>query len=146
LQRLEDRSSTSVTNASQRAPPAPFSGTAARGAGAAHAMRAALADRDRPRPATASTPAEAAAKNEEVMTKPLRRVAVLGAGVMGAGIAAHCANAGLPVLLLDIVPPKISEADKKDRKKRNAFAAGAIERMLKGRPASFSHPSRARLV
>jgi 3-hydroxyacyl-CoA dehydrogenase len=80
------------------------------------------------------------------MTKPIRRVAVLGAGVMGAGIAAHCANAGLPVLLLDIVPPKISDDDRKDKKKRDAFAAGAIERMLKGRPASFSHPSRARLV
>src|SRR5690606_39282542 len=72
--------------------------------------------------------------------------AVLGAGVMGSGIAAHCANAGLPVLLLDIVPPKISEEDKKKKAKRDAFAAGAIERMLKGRPASFSHPSRARLV
>ena len=39
------------------------------------------------------------------MTVPIRRVAVLGAGVMGSGIAAHCANAGIPVVLLDIVPP-----------------------------------------
>ena len=36
----------------------------------------------------------------------IRKVAVLGAGVMGSGIAAHLANAGIPVLLLDIVPPK----------------------------------------
>jgi len=35
----------------------------------------------------------------------IRKVAVLGAGVMGGGIAAHCANAGIPVVLLDIVPP-----------------------------------------
>ena len=38
------------------------------------------------------------------MHKDIRRVAVLGAGVMGSGIAAHLANAGIPVLLLDIVP------------------------------------------
>jgi len=43
------------------------------------------------------------------MSKPIRRVAVLGAGVMGSGIAAHCANAGLPVLLLDIVTPDLAK-------------------------------------
>ncbi len=80
------------------------------------------------------------------MSAPIRRVAVLGAGVMGSGIAAHVANAGLPVLLLDIVPP-----DKRDDKSagpavRNAFAAGAIKQMLKGKPASFFHPSRAKLI
>ena len=42
----------------------------------------------------------------------VRRVAVLGAGVMGAGIAAHCANAGIPVVLLDIVPPKATAEEK----------------------------------
>ena len=40
------------------------------------------------------------------MTTRIRKVAVLGAGVMGSGIAAHLANAGIPALLLDIVPPK----------------------------------------
>ena len=43
------------------------------------------------------------------MSKPIRRVAVLGAGVMGSGIAAHVANAGIPVVLLDIVPPKLHQ-------------------------------------
>src|SRR5579859_5271411 len=57
---------------------------------------------------------------------PIRRVAVLGAGVMGSGIAAHCANAGIPVVLLDIVPPKLSDADKKSKAKRDGFAAGAL--------------------
>ena len=38
------------------------------------------------------------------MRKPIRRAAVIGAGVMGSGIAAHIANAGIPVVLLDIVP------------------------------------------
>lgn len=73
------------------------------------------------------------------MTKPIRRVAVLGAGTMGSGIAAHCANAGIPVLLLDIVPPKGGPD-------RNAFAAGAVAKMLKARPAPFFHASNARLV
>jgi 3-hydroxyacyl-CoA dehydrogenase len=38
------------------------------------------------------------------MIKQIRKVAVLGAGVMGSGIAAHLANAGIPSLLLDMVP------------------------------------------
>ena len=46
------------------------------------------------------------------MTKPIRTVAVLGSGVMGGGIAAHLANAGIPVLLLDIVPPKLTDAER----------------------------------
>ncbi len=39
------------------------------------------------------------------MPYQIRKAAVLGAGVMGAAIAAHLANAGIPSLLLDIVPP-----------------------------------------
>ncbi len=73
------------------------------------------------------------------MNQPIRRVAVLGAGVMGSGIAAHVANAGVPVLLMDIVPPDGKGA-------RNAFAAGAIQKMLKHRPAPFSHSSHAQLI
>jgi 3-hydroxyacyl-CoA dehydrogenase len=80
------------------------------------------------------------------MTKPFRRVAVIGAGVMGAGIAAHLANAGIPALLLDIVPPNLTDAEKGDRAARNRFAAGGLDRALKSRPASFFHPSFARLV
>ncbi len=45
------------------------------------------------------------------MMKPVRRVAVIGAGVMGAAIAAHAANAGIPALLLDIVPPGVLRRD-----------------------------------
>lgn len=62
-------------------------------------------------------------------TYPIRRVAVLGAGTMGARIAAHMANAGLPVLLMDIVPP--GEGD------RNRLAAQALEAMKKSKPAAF---------
>jgi 3-hydroxyacyl-CoA dehydrogenase len=60
---------------------------------------------------------------------------------MGSGIAAHFANAGLEVLLLDIVPPNTT-----DPAKRNAFAAGGLEKALKARPAAFFHKDSARLV
>lgn len=78
------------------------------------------------------------------MNKPIRRVAVLGAGVMGAGIAAHIANAGIPVLLLDIVPPKSPAGASK--RERDAFASGALGKLLKARPAAFFHPAHAPLV
>ena len=57
------------------------------------------------------------AMSASTRTPPIRRVAVLGAGVMGSGIAAHCANAGIPVVLLDIVPPKLTEAEKRTNRK-----------------------------
>ena len=77
---------------------------------------------------------------------PIRRVAVLGAGVMGSGIAAHCANAGIPVVLLDIVPPKLTDAEKQSKAKRDGFAAGALEKLKKAKPAAFMHPRNAQLV
>ncbi len=80
------------------------------------------------------------------MNKPIRRACVIGAGVMGSGIAAHFANAGVSVLLLDIVPPNLSEAEAKSRAARNRFSAGGLEKALKARPAAFFHPSAARLI
>ncbi|HEY1096982.1 MAG TPA: 3-hydroxyacyl-CoA dehydrogenase/enoyl-CoA hydratase family protein [Alphaproteobacteria bacterium] len=71
------------------------------------------------------------------MTKPIQKVAVIGAGVMGAAIAAHMANAGIPVHLLDIV---------KDPEDRNKVAREAVEKMLKTSPAPFMHPKNAKLV
>ncbi|HWN67062.1 MAG TPA: 3-hydroxyacyl-CoA dehydrogenase NAD-binding domain-containing protein, partial [Haliangium sp.] len=65
---------------------------------------------------------------------------------MGSGIAAHVANAGLPVLLLDIVPPKLSDAERQNKSARDAIAAGALKNMLKTRPAPFFHESNAQLV
>ncbi len=78
--------------------------------------------------------------------KPIHRAAVIGAGVMGSGIAAHLANAGISVLLLDIVPPNLGEAQKNDRVARTAWAQGGLDKALKARPASFFHPSFAKLV
>jgi len=80
------------------------------------------------------------------MNQPIRKVAVLGAGVMGAGIAAHLANAGVTVLLLDIVPPNLTDAERGDVTARNRFSGGGLEKALKARPAAFFHPSRAGLV
>ncbi len=63
------------------------------------------------------------------MTHRIRRVAVLGAGTMGAAIAAHCANAGLEVDLLDIAP---EEGDDK-----NAVVKAGFDRMRKARPPAL---------
>jgi 3-hydroxyacyl-CoA dehydrogenase len=68
----------------------------------------------------------------------IRKVAVLGAGVMGSGIAAHVANAGVPVVLLDIVPKGAND--------RSMLAKGAIKRMEKQKPAPFMHKKNARLI
>lgn len=68
----------------------------------------------------------------------IQQAAVIGAGVMGAGIAAHLANAGIPVLLLDIVPQGAED--------RSAFAKGAIAKMLKADPAPFMWRRAADLV
>ena len=54
---------------------------------------------------------------------------------MGAAIAAHLANCGIPSVMLDIVPPNLSEEDKKNKAKRNAIAAGAKAALLKAKPA-----------
>jgi len=80
------------------------------------------------------------------MGKPIRRAAVIGAGVMGSGIAAHLANAGVEVLLMDIVPPNLTDAEKKDRAARNRFASSGLDKAVKARPAAFFAKSRARLV
>jgi 3-hydroxyacyl-CoA dehydrogenase len=80
------------------------------------------------------------------MRKPIRRAAVIGAGVMGSGIAAHLANAGVEVLLLDIVPPNLTDAEKGNRAARNRFASGGLDKAVKSRPAAFFSKDRARLV
>jgi 3-hydroxyacyl-CoA dehydrogenase len=76
------------------------------------------------------------------MTKPIRRIAVLGSGVMGGAIAAHCANAGLEVSLLDIVPAGAGAS----KAARNQVAAAALARMAKHKPAPFSFPDHAAAI
>src|SRR3954471_10090523 len=67
----------------------------------------------------------------------IKRLGVVGAGTMGAGIAALAASAGIPVVLLDI------PSEKGDR---NDVAKGGLERARKARPAAFMDPSRAAAV
>ena len=68
----------------------------------------------------------------------IERVAVIGAGVMGSGIAAQIANAGKKVLLLDIVPDGASN--------RNVIAEGAIQKLLKVKPAALMHKRNAKHI
>ena len=72
------------------------------------------------------------------MAIEIRRAAVVGAGTMGSGIAAQLANAGIPVLLLDIVPPGATD--------RNLLAAGALTRMRTQQPLPFMSAEAAALV
>lgn len=74
----------------------------------------------------------------------IRRVAVLGAGVMGSGIAAHLANAGIPTLLLDIVPGKPGPGeDPKSPRFRNKLALAGIAGLQKSRPPQLFVPRAA---
>lgn len=71
----------------------------------------------------------------------IKKAAVLGAGVMGASIAAHIANAGIPCLLLDIVPKDLAPGDN-----RNRVAQSGLETALKAKPAAFFSPELAKLI
>ena len=62
---------------------------------------------------------------------------VIGAGVMGSGIASHVAGAGLPVVLLDIVPPNLSDEEKKIPAARNRFADGGVKNAIKAKPGPW---------
>src|SRR5579872_5834766 len=72
--------------------------------------------------------------------RSIHKVAILGAGTMGARIAAHFANAGVPSFLLDMVPPDA------DAPARNKIAAAGLEAAKKSKPAAFFEPNLARLV
>lgn len=68
----------------------------------------------------------------------IEKIAVIGAGVMGSGIAAQIANAGKQVLLLDIIPDGASN--------KNVIAEGAIQKLLKAKPAALMHKRNARNI
>jgi 3-hydroxyacyl-CoA dehydrogenase len=72
--------------------------------------------------------------------KRIHKVAVLGAGTMGARIAAHFANAGVLSYLFDIVPPDA------DGPARNKIAAAGLDAARKSKPAAFFEPSLAKLI
>ncbi len=75
------------------------------------------------------------------MANPIKKVAVLGAGVMGQGIAAHLANAGVPSVLFDIVPRDLPEGAP-----RSKLAIDGIKNATKLKPAAFYKPALADMI
>lgn len=86
------------------------------------------------------------------MKRRIKHVTVLGSGIMGSGIAAHFANIGVQVLLLDIVPFELSEAEQKkgltleDKNVRNRIAAENFAKLKKASPALLYTPKFAERI
>jgi len=84
--------------------------------------------------------------------RSIRRVAVLGAGVMGAAIAGHLANAGIASLLLDVTPTEVTPEENKkglsltDRMVRNRLADAGRNNLLKAKPAPLYAPQAIELI
>jgi 3-hydroxyacyl-CoA dehydrogenase len=74
------------------------------------------------------------------MIRKLRQAAVIGSGVMGGGIAALLASAGIKTLLLDIVPPDLKDEQKSDPKARNRIVKAGLDAMRFAAPALLMHP------
>ena len=71
----------------------------------------------------------------------LKKVAVLGSGVMGSGIACHLANIGLEVIMLDIVPLDLEGDKLNDPKLRNSIVDTALQNSIRSKPAPLYHKS-----
>jgi 3-hydroxyacyl-CoA dehydrogenase len=77
------------------------------------------------------------------MKRTIKKVAILGSGVMGSRIACHFANIGVEVLLLDIVPRELNDEEQKkglsleDKAVRNRIVNAALESTMKAKPASL---------
>ena len=86
------------------------------------------------------------------MARKIKKAGVIGAGVMGATIAAHFANGGIETILLDIIPVDLTEEDRKkgftkeSMDFRNKLARKGIDSALTSSPASFFLPENARLI
>ena len=86
------------------------------------------------------------------MEGKIKKAGVIGAGVMGATIAAQLANVGIETIMLDIVPPELTEEDKKkgltkeSKPFRNKFGQNGLNAALKSKPASFYIPENAKLI
>lgn len=86
------------------------------------------------------------------MEKKIKKAAVLGAGVMGATIAAHLANVGIPSIMLDIVPNQLTPEEEKkgltlkSPAVRNRFAVTGKQNLLRARPAALAVPEFARMI
>lgn len=81
------------------------------------------------------------------MKRTIKKVAVIGSGIMGSGIACHFANIGVEVLLLDIAPNELTEAEQKkgltieSKAVRNRLVNNHLGNALKSKPSPIYHPS-----
>lgn len=80
------------------------------------------------------------------MKRPIKKIAVLGSGVMGSRIACHFANIGVEVLLLDIVPRDLPENQKDSVSAKNKIVNDALQFALKSKPSPIYDQSFARLI
>ena len=75
------------------------------------------------------------------MNYRLKKVAVLGSGIMGSGIACHLANVGMEVVMLDIVTPDLNDEKSKSTVERNKLVNSALQKTIKSKPAPLYHKS-----
>jgi 3-hydroxyacyl-CoA dehydrogenase len=86
------------------------------------------------------------------MKRRINKVAVLGSGIMGSRIACHFANIGVEVLLLDIVPRELNDAEKtrgltlEDAQVRNRIVTESFQSAIKGKPAALYEASFAERI
>ncbi|MEW6076670.1 MAG: 3-hydroxyacyl-CoA dehydrogenase NAD-binding domain-containing protein [Thermodesulfobacteriota bacterium] len=80
------------------------------------------------------------------MSRKIKQAAVIGSGVMGGGIAALLASAGVKTLLLDIVPFNLTDAEKKDPAARNRIVKAGYDTILMSRPAALMQAEDAALI
>ena len=86
------------------------------------------------------------------MNRKINKIAVIGSGVMGSGIACHFANVGIEVILLDIAPNKLNENENKlglslgDKKVKNRIVNEMFQRCIKSKPAPLYHKNFANRV
>lgn len=86
------------------------------------------------------------------MNKHIKKVAVIGSGIMGSGIACHFANIGVEVLLLDIVPRELDEKEKSkgltlnDKAVRNRLVNNSLVAALKSKPSPIYHQKFAQRI
>ena len=86
------------------------------------------------------------------MKRHINKVAVIGSGIMGSGIACHFANIGVEVLLLDIVPRELNSKETaaglslNDKQVRNRLVNEALTKALKSKPSPIYHKDFAKRI